>query len=248
MRDEVFDEMNELETRHWWFRAKRQIVLALLEGKFGPHTASAPRRVCDLGCGCGIMLHDFAQHGYQVAGLEASARGVSYCAARGRPVLQGILPDDAAKLPGPFDVVTLLDVLEHIPDDLAALQSAAGLVAPGGVLVLTVPAFPWLWSGHDERHNHLRRYTRTTLLRLVQSVPGAKVELLSYMNATLFPVACVSRLASRLLGSGGKTAELKVPPAPLNGLLEATFAGERHWLSRGLSLPFGLSLVAVLRF
>jgi SAM-dependent methyltransferase len=242
------DEMNALETRHWWFRAKRHIVLTLLEGKLGPHTASAPRRVCDLGCGCGMMLHDFAQRGYQVTGLDASAKGVSYCAARGLTVIQGILPDDAAKISGPFDVMTILDVLEHIPDDRAALAAAAGLVAPGGVLVLTVPAFQWLWSGHDDRHNHLRRYTRSTLRRLIaNSVPGAKVELLSYMNTTLFPVACVSRLATRLLGSGGKSAELKVPPTPLNGLLEAVFAGERHWLSRGLGLPFGLSLVAVLR-
>jgi SAM-dependent methyltransferase len=247
MRDELFDEMFELETRHWWYQGRRRIVLTMLERELGAPTATSPRRVCDLGCGCGMILHDLAQRGYQVTGLDASAQGVSYCAARGLTVIQGVLPDDAAKLPGPFDIVMIRDVLEHIPDDRATLAAAAALVAPGGVLLLTVPAFQWLWSHHDDRFSHLRRYNSATLHRLVADLPGVKLEFMSYMNAALFPAACVSRLAMRLLHYRGKSVELKVPPAPLNGILEATFAAERHWLGRGLRFPFGLSLIAVLR-
>jgi SAM-dependent methyltransferase len=247
MQAELFDQMYVLESRHWWFRAKRRIVLALLERSLGRPGAAGPRRVCDVGCGCGMMLAELAARGCDVAGIDASDKAVEYCARRGVRVIRGLLPDDAGRLPGRFDAVLMLDVLEHIERDRAALESALALLKGGGVLILTVPAFAWLWGRHDERHGHVRRYDLASLRKLLAGHAHARAEFVSYMNALLFPLALVSRLADGLAGARGASAELALPPPEANRLLEEVFASERHWLAAGGRFPFGLSLVAVLR-
>lgn len=242
MQDELFDQMYDLESRHWWFRAKRRIAHALLD-RFAP----APNgRVLDVGCGCGMMLAELAARGRQVSGLDPNDKAIAYCAARGVAVLKGILPDAARTSGERFDVVLLLDVIEHIDDDRAALESAMSLLRPGGVAVVMVPAWPALFSLHDERHGHRRRYTRRGLRALVGGLPGVRVEMLSFMNCALFPLAALSRLAGKLVGGKG-SAELRVPWTPVNRLFETLFAAEASRLARGRALPWGLSLVTVLR-
>ena len=156
-------------------------------------------------------------------------------------ILPGSTSDLAAVRDRRFAAVTLLDVLEHVEDDVEALRSLLPLLEPRGVVLMTVPALPLLWSSHDERNGHRRRYTRRSLSRLIAAAGMAPLTL-SYVNARLFPFALATRLLSRLTGNSSNR-ELAVPPDPVNRLFETVFAGESRRVSRGY--PVGLSLLAV---
>ncbi len=241
MRDEIYVKMYAVEDRHWWYSAKRRIILALLDRYLVKPTAKRPLRLADLGCGCGRMLEELPDDIVGL-GLDSSPAAVEFCRSRGAAAEIGTLPDDLPLERGTFDAVLLSDVLEHIEDDAAAARAAAGLLAPGGIVIVTVPALPRLWSDWDEVHMHRRRYTRTSLARTLEGA-GLEVEFISYCNAALLPAAVAVRVLS---GARATDAQLAVPPRPLNALLRCAFASERHLLGRA-PLPFGLSLAAVLR-
>jgi SAM-dependent methyltransferase len=147
-----------------------------------------------------------------------------------------------------FDLAVSLDVIEHLGDDLAALRELRRVVAPGGALLVTVPAYQWLWSGHDEINHHHRRYTRRTLQRAAEQA-GWKQARTTYFNSLLLPAAIVLRVLDRV--NRAKTTEssldLWVPPEPLNWLLERPLALEAALIARGGRIPAGLSLLAVFR-
>jgi SAM-dependent methyltransferase len=196
------------EDGHWWYRGRRAIVLdavrrALAEG------ASRPR-ILDAGCGGGAVLAELALLGPAV-GLEPSPASRERALARG---VAEVVDGDLARLPfadREFDLVTALDVLEHLDDDRGALAELRRVVRPGGALVVTVPAHPRLWSSHDELNHHRRRYTSGTL-RAVAAGGGWEVDRLTHFNSLLLPVAAVARRLDR--GDG-----LEIPPAPLNRAL-----------------------------
>ena len=241
MEDYLYREMYELEATHWWFRARRRIVLSLvhryLAGTDGP-------RFLDLGCGTGAMLGELECLG-EAVGTDASPDALSYASGHtGARLVEGRVPEDLGKFEGRFDCVLMLDLLEHLDADLESVKAASRLLAPGGILVVTVPAYQWLYAPRDEKHHHRRRYSRGQL-RLLLDATGLKVELLSYYNTFLFPPAAAVRLLSRYR-SQGAGGDLSVPPAPLNRALEALFASERFILPY-MSLPFGLSVISVAR-
>jgi SAM-dependent methyltransferase len=144
-----------------------------------------------------------------------------------------------------FDLAVSLDVIEHLEDDLGALRELRRTVAPGGALLVTVPAYQWLWSGHDEINHHHRRYTRRSL-RSVAEQAGWKQARTTYFNSLLLPVAILLRVLERI---NTKTTEssldLWVPPEPLNWVLERPLALEAAMIARGGRIPAGLSLLAV---
>ena len=131
---------------------------------------------------------------------------------------------------GRYDMIVLLDVLEHIEDDVGSLRVLRRKLAPGGRMVLTVPAAPWLWSAHDVAHHHKRRYTAATL-RAAFAAGGLRVRHISHFNTLLYPLVAAARIIGRITGREG--SDDAMPPAPLNGLLEHVFAAERHWVTRG---------------
>jgi len=176
---------------------------------------------------------------------DGSEQAVAFCAQRGVSAQIGELPDKIPLAKETFDAVLLLDVLEHLDDDRAALQTAAGLLKPGGIIVATVPAYQWLWSPRDEFHHHRRRYSRADFRGLL-TLPQLRVEVLSHYNMWLFPPAAAVRLARRFLPREKSQADLHVPPAPINLALHRIFGSERVLLGR-VPLPFGLSLLAVAR-
>ena len=110
---------------------------------------------------------------------------------------------------GAYDLVAILDVIEHIDEDVAGLQRAGRKLKPGGRILITVPAFPWMWSAHDVVNHHKRRYTRRTLKALVADA-GLKLEMMSWFNSLLFPLAAAARLAGRLIGK--EDSDDKLPP------------------------------------
>ena len=150
------------------------------------------------------------------------------------PALEGV-PDDT------YDMVAALDVVEHIPDDKAALEGISRVLKPGGKLLMTVPAHQWMWSAHDVVNHHQRRYSKRDFKRLVNESP-LKLESIGYLNSLLFPLAMAQRLASKLTGK--EDANLAPPAEPINQVLERVFALERRVIGR-IPLPPGLSLFAV---
>jgi len=234
--------MYEVEDRHWWFSAKRRIIRDLLR-RFCVRRGDAPLRIADVGCGCGRNLEELPE-GFVGIGIDASPVAIDFCRKRGVDACLAMLPNDVPLEPGSFDAVIMADVLEHIDDDSGAAAAAVRLLAPGGVLIATVPALPSLWTSWDEIHGHKRRYTKATLEKAL-ACDGMTRALLSYYNTFLFPPAVAARIMRRVMGDRGAT-ELKVPHAWVNAALERIFASERHLLGR-VPLPIGLSLVAVMR-
>ena len=250
MDEALYDEMFRLESTHWWFVAKRRIILSLLK-KHLPVTPSKPApRVCDIGCGCGMTLRELQEQGYQAIGVDASDTALSYCAARGVQAVKGTLPDHIGLPPGNADAVLLLDVLEHLDDDLASMLSAIDLLRPGGFLIATVPAYPWLWTPRDEFHHHKRRYSLARWRQMLSDATarcGARAMTVSYFNTYLFPLALAERLAAKILPQPDRPGDMSIPPLGINRMLAGIFAAERWPLCAGIPLPLGLSLLAVMR-
>jgi SAM-dependent methyltransferase len=234
----VYKQMAELDQRHWWYRARREVLAALI-GRTVPLPKRA--RILEIGCGTGHNLAMLSQFGkVDALELDDEARGIAE-KRLGRTVMSAPLPELAGVPDRTYDLIAALDVIEHIDDDRAAVASIAAKLKPGGKLVMTVPAHPWMWSGHDVMSHHKRRYSKASLRRLISGSP-LDVEKLGYFNSLLFPLAVVQRLAMKI--SRTKDAGLGIPPAPVNAALERAFTSERHLIGK-IFLPPGLSLFAV---
>jgi SAM-dependent methyltransferase len=238
MEDVVYDQHAALEQKHWWFQGRRHILAGVLRDRLGNDGVN--RSILDVGSGTGEMLDMLSEFG-AVRGLDMSPRAVAYCHDRfgsSVDVRVGRVPDDLA----PADVITAFDVIEHLDDDAGALERIRAVLPPGGLFVCTVPAFQFLWSGHDEVNHHRRRYSRHELRQRLESA-GFRVERLTYFNALLFPAVAGVRLIRRRT-SGDPRSDMALPPRWANRLLLHLFKFERR-LVRRRSLPFGVSLLAV---
>jgi SAM-dependent methyltransferase len=234
----VYDTMADLDQRHWWYRARRQVIAALIRRVVRP---PANASILEIGCGTGHNLAMLGEFG-RVDALELDEEVRSVAEQRlGRQVMSAPLPELAGVPERHYDLIGAFDVIEHIDDDRAALASVASRLKPGGKLVMTVPAHQWMWSAHDVVNHHKRRYSWRSLKRLIEGSP-LRLEAMGYFNSLLFPVAMVERLSSKVRGKD--EADLSVPPGPINATLETLFAAERHLVGR-LPLPPGLSLFAV---
>jgi SAM-dependent methyltransferase len=228
----------EEDRSHWWFRGRLAVILAALRRALPPRRV----RLLELGCGSGNVLASLGRFG-EAVGMDAHPDLVAAGRASGLDVRAGHLPDDLGVERGWAEVVLLLDVIEHVDDDLATLRAARAGVSEGGLLVVTVPAYQWLWSGHDEVLGHRRRYTAAQLRAVVERAGFSTVRV-SYFNTLLFPLLLLARSWKRLRRDRGH--DLRHPAAPVNWLLEHVFAFERHFVPR-VALPFGSSLLLIAR-
>lgn len=234
----VYDRMAELDELHWWYRARREVLAALIRRRAMPPPNA---RLLEVGCGTGhnvAMLERFGT--VDAIEMDSAARAVAE-KRLGRPVGSAMLPE----LPGiarqHYDLVGAFDVVEHVEDDRAAIAALGQCLKPGGRLVISVPAHQWMWSAHDDANHHKRRYSKASLRRLIEDSP-LKLEAIGYFNSLLFPAAVAARFAGKLTGREGSDDSL--PPKPINWLFERVFAAERHLIGRA-ALPPGLSLFAV---
>jgi SAM-dependent methyltransferase len=235
-------QTHQAEDRHWWYRGRRTVIERVLDGLRLPARA----RILDAGCGSGRNMVELARHG-TVTGVELSETSVDL--ARGREIGE-VVAGSVLEMPFPadsFDLAVSLDVIEHLEDDLGALREMRRTVTPGGSLLVTVPAYPWLWSGHDEINHHHRRYTRRSLERVAGQAGWEQVRT-TYFNSLLLPAAIILRVLDRLSTKTTESSlDLWVPPEPFNWLLERPLAIEAALIARGGRIPAGLSLLAVFR-
>ena len=240
MNDEEFHLLDRIEDDHWWFVGKRLLLHAFADRFTGGG------RLLDLGCGTGGILNDWSDEN-RCYGVDRSRLAVEICRKRG---LQGVAQGDLTApplAPGRFDLVFALDVIEHLDDDVAFLRQASACCAPGGRLIVAVPAYQALWSRHDETFQHRRRYSRRQLAKAMTDA-GLEIERLTFSHVIVFPVAALWRLVS------GRTPLRRVAPktdffvAPrwLNALLVGLYRLEAKALARW-DAPFGLSLVCIAR-
>jgi SAM-dependent methyltransferase len=231
------------EEQHWWYRGRRRVLAAVLDGLELPGGV----RILDAGCGSGRNMADLARRG-TVAGVELASSSLDVARARGvGEVRAGSLEEPLPFADDAFDLAVALDVLEHLRDDAPAWRELARVVAPGGRVVVTVPQYAWLWGEHDVVSHHHRRYTRTTLLAHAAQA-GWRAERLTAFNSTLLPAIAAARLVQRLRRSAQPSDDLaRTPQGVVNRVLERVLAAEAAWIARGRDLPAGVSLLAVLR-
>lgn len=243
MNPEEYARMHALEDWYWWFVARRTAAAQFVRDYAPP---DRPLRILDAGCGTGAMLDVYKQWPDAIAaGVDLSPHALGFTHSRGHHRLVGA---DLTCLPfktGTFDVVSALDVIEHVPNDSGAIAEICRVLRPGGILVASVPAYQFLWGPHDEALHHCRRYTAPQFRDAIHQ-SGLRVEKLTYLLTLLFPVAVAVRLASR--GKKGTTAAAVLPRVPpwLNRALIGVQDAELG-LARAASLPFGLGMLAVAR-
>ena len=235
-------QTHRAEDRHWWYQGRRRVLERAIARLRLPENA----RILDAGCGSGRNMVELARHG-TVTGVELSETSAGLARERdlGEVVEGSVMDmpfDDAS-----FDLTVSLDVIEHLQDDVGALGELRRVTAPGGALLVTVPAYQWLWSGHDEVNHHHRRYNRRTLLAATESA-GWRCERATHFNSLLLPVAILLRALERVKPATTKSSlDLWVPPAPLNWLMRQPLHLEAAVIGHGGPIPAGLSLLAVFR-
>jgi SAM-dependent methyltransferase len=237
--DELQAMLSSDET-HWWYRGRRRVLRAALDRLPLPE----PARLLDAGCGSGRTLDELARYG-RVSGIDLSPEAVAAARRRGH---DDVHVSAVEHLPFPdatFDVVTCLDVIEHTPDDRATLAELLRVTRPGGLLLVTVPAYQALWSWHDEVNRHFRRYDSSSL-SAAGTDAGWDVVGDTHFNSLLLAPAAAVRLAQRRRRRRARS-DLDVTPSSLNGVLELPLRLESRLVAAGTRLPAGLSLLAVLR-
>jgi SAM-dependent methyltransferase len=235
----AYDEMRALEDHHWWFRGKRTVLGPVIRAAAA---AAPPGPVVDLGCGTGGNLRHIGELGLGRAaiGVDADPRALFHCAGRGLTRIvraEGRLPF----ADGSIALVTAFDVLEHVEDDFALLREIRRVLAPGGALVASVPAYPWLWSRHDVVLGHVRRYRTGELQRRIAEA-GFEVERSHGFNFLLLPLIALVRFGARRRAGDDAGTDFFEAPKPLNAALSALFAVERALLAV-VPVPFGVSFV-----
>jgi SAM-dependent methyltransferase len=233
----------DAEERHWWYRGRRRVLAAVLDGLAAPPGL----RILDAGCGSGRNMADLARRG-AVCGVELASSSLEVARARGvGEVRAGSLEEPLPFGDDAFDLAVALDVHEHLADDRPAWSELARVVAPGGHLVVTVPQYGWLWGEHDVVSHHFRRYTRA-LIGERAAASGWRVLRLTSFNSTLLPAIAAARFVQRRRRSAAPSDDLaRTPQGAVNALLEHVLAAEAAWIARGHDLPAGVSLLAVLQ-
>jgi SAM-dependent methyltransferase len=240
MDEHLMKTMLDVDEHHWWYRGRRRIIRSELDRLPLPTGA----RVLDAGCGSGRTLEELADYG-DVYGIELEPDAAEVARSRGHGEVRVGRLEELPWEDDWFDLITCLDVVEHTPDDRVALRELRRVCAPGGWLVATVPAYPALWSLHDEANHHYRRYERRTLRQAALDA-GWRVERMTSFNSLLLAPAAVVRLARRRRAPSDYRPEIALGPAWLNAALERPLRLEARWLAQGRTLPVGLSLMAVL--
>jgi SAM-dependent methyltransferase len=247
MLREGYQVTADFEATYWWFLSRRELFL--LQVHRAARELGFPNRpltLLDFGCGTGFNLAFLAKFG-RVYGADVADESLKeFQKTQQFPLID--LKGDTSPYHGLFNIVTALDVLEHIDDDVAGLRGLKRFLAPQAQVILTVPAYRWLWSGEDVISHHKRRYTKKELLRCCQ-LAGYDVLYISYFNFTVLPGITAMIWAKKLLSrNGSQHSDLQPLPGWLNGLLYKVTSLEARWVGdQRQHMPAGASLICRLK-
>ena len=235
------DELIQLEDSYWWHIAKRRLVTKLVEEHF-----PAPNHVVEGGIGSCRNLEEFRKRGYTVTGFDIMPASVEHGKNRG---LDDVRIHDLSQ-PWPLEdestgAVVLLDVLEHMEDPVTVMQHARRILKPGGGIVFTVPAYPWMFSDWDKRLGHFRRYTVAELKSQAEQA-DLEVTWLNRWNAFSMPAAVAVRGYQRCFPAEAERAPEFPRVSPFVNQTLLSLASMERWAMGKAKIPFGLSLVGVL--
>ena len=238
MERTVYDAMAQHDAGHWWYSARRRVLAAYIDRRAAlPDNA----KILEVGCGTGHNLQMLGRFG-QVDAVEMDSASRAIASERlGRPVLSASLPELTGVGRGAYDLVAVLDVIEHVEHDVEGLIALKDCLRPGGKILIAVPAHMWMWSGHDVANHHFRRYSRASLARSLK-LAGLDWDKLRYFNSFLFAPAVLGRFFKKL--TRNQTSDDTPPPAPINRVFDAIFSLEAQAIGR-FQLPIGLSLVTL---
>lgn len=243
MKSYLYKEMYELGNKHWWFLSKKKIILSMIK-KYIPKNKE-DIGILDIGCGSGLMLKDLEEIG-KVYGLDSSDEAIKFSSQKFNGIIKkGSLPDDIPYPNERFDIITVLDVLEHIEKDKESIGKIKNLLKDNGIFVITIPANMYLWSNHDNIHNHLRRYTKDDLYKKI-ILSGFKIEKISYYNSLLYIPIYLARKFNNIFRKNKVSSDLKLPCKVVNFILKTIFSLEEKYLGK-FNFSQGVSLIAVCR-
>ena len=241
MNTDLYKIFFEVQKKHWWFVTKKNIVLDQIKINYDKKMNS---NILDIGCGSGLMLDSLKGIG-NTYGMDMSDEAVHFS----REIFDGVvekgnLPDHLPFENNFFDLIVALDVIEHIDRDVDTLRAIHSSLTIGGIAIITVPAYMFMWSPFDDINEHKRRYTKNELDRKLREV-GFKLQKTTYYNTLLFPIICTIRLIGNLFNRNGRS-DIDMPSMQVNWILKQIFSIEKYLL-RYIHLPFGVSILAVVK-
>lgn len=237
MQKYLYQDLYELEDKHFWHIAKRRAVSSFIE-KYLP---SKKAHILDVGCGTGKNMETFKKFG-EVWGIDNSKKAIEFCKKRG---LRNLKVGDATSTGfgvSSFDLITMLDVLEHT-DDNKTLKEIYRILKPGGIVIITVPAYQWMWSQWDNVLHHKRRYTRGGLKKLLTNNRFKPLKI-SYMNSYLVAPVLLIRSIKKVVSKKNYGSDFQLSNNMINFLFGKVAAAE-FLLLKNTSIPFGLSLICI---
>ena len=245
MKEYYYDEYFFIEQSHWWFTARRRILARLIK-KYS--AGRNEKRILDLGTGTGVMLQQSSGADLTV-GLDREARAIKFCRERG---IRNLVRGNVEYLPikdGAFDLIFCLDLLEHIGNDRRALEEIFRVCRKGGFILITVPAFQFLWGEQDEINEHVRRYTAKELTAKIGSSDLIAIRKITYFNSFLFPPIAGFRMLRKIFKPEKKKGKLRsdfslTGAGKINTLLQFIF-GLEQWPLLYINFPFGVSLCCI---
>ena len=242
MKEHTYPIMFRVEQSHWWYTGRRKILSEFVEEICRQVTDRRPK-ILDVGCGTGANLLMLSKYG-EAEGVDISEDALSFCRERGLDKVRLGAGEELPYEDGTFDLVTALDVVEHMDDDLAGLREMRRVLRPGGRALLFVPTFMFLWGLQDDVSNHRRRYRLPELRRVLEQA-GFEIERTTYANITFFLPILLVRKLMRLTGIKTET-ENSINVSALNGVLGRVLGAE-SWFLKRMNLPFGVSGLCVAR-
>ncbi len=230
----------KLEKENWWFRVRRNIIFWFLNKyKIGPE-----KKILDYGCGSGFLVGQMQERGLDAFGADLSEEAIRVGLSRG---VKNLYMEDRLDFPDEsFDVILALDVIEHIEDDYGALGRLQKLLKPGGCMIITVPAYQWMWGLQDEVAHHFRRYSMSSILKLISAQQSLTVIKKSYFNTFLFLPVALIRIISKIFNLKSRESDFDINSSFLNILLYNIFNLEAKLL-RYVNFLFGVSILLIIR-
>lgn len=242
MEKDFYATYFDVEKTHWLMRGRRAIVFDML-ARYAP----AAHTVLDFGSGSGLTVQSLQQTGYDAYGVDFSHEAIEFGTKKGIRNLAVVASEALPYADQSFDAVLCMDVLEHLEDTTTALAEIRRVLKPGGVFLIMVPAYMFLWGKQDEVAHHFRRYTLSSLEKAVRPSGRYRILRRSYFNTFLFPAIAMIRIGSRMLGLAAKReSDFDINSPLIDAVCGAIFSSERMLL-RFLSYPFGVSILLLLK-